>query len=269
MCGYHIASGDARFFSLSAATAGVRLNAMQIAHTTCEIFFPPVQIFLDSEQSSMIATTCKNHPTKGGIVVHNEEKIALSRRAFVGKVAAGAAVAVVAGVGSAKALQTRADLAPGNGNEPPDGSHALPPVEPQQTSEASSDLGGPPPWELLRPLALGAVVSHGWRVAGLTGVIDGSSVLTLQNERGRSHRIHICRNDGSPQGLVYTNRLDLVVMNGGQGDLPTEEGLAQAVAEVAHVLAANERDGRHQSVMGALLPQAERVRLFTAAARLR
>ena len=95
-----------------------------------------------------------------------------------------------------------------------------------------------------RAAGLGATVAHGWRVAGLSGVVDGSCVLTLQNERGRSHRIHLCRNDGRPQGLVYTESRRLVVMNGGQGDLPTEEGLAQAVAEVAHVLAANERATR-------------------------
>ena len=121
----------------------------------------------------------------------------------------------------------------------------------------------PPPWEP-RP-AVGSVVAHGWRVAELSGVADGSLVLTLENERGRAHRVHLCRNDGSPQGLVYTKRFDLVVMNGGQGDLPTEEGLAQAVAEVAHVLAANESD-RH---VAALLPHAERVQLFAAAAALR
>ena len=57
---------------------------------------------------------------------------------------------------------------------------------------------------------------------------------------------------------MYTERLDLVVMNGGQGDLPTEEGLAQAVAEVAHVLAANEGDRQQEPVVTALLPHAER-----------
>jgi hypothetical protein len=133
----------------------------------------------------------------------------------------------------------------------------------------NAELSAPAPWELLRPLALGSVVAHGWRVAGLTGVVDGSCVLTLQNERGRAHRVHLCRNDGRPQGLVYTNRLDLVVMNGGQGDLPTEEGLAQAVAEVAHVLAANERDRLHENLVTALLPQADRVQQFATAARLR
>jgi hypothetical protein len=91
--------------------------------------------------------------------------------------------------------------------------------------------------------------------------------LTLENERGRAHRVHICRNDGRPQGLVYTKRFDLVVMNGGQGDLPTEEGFARAVAEVAHVLAANERGWQQEPV--ALLPHAERVQRFADAAQLR
>jgi len=120
-------------------------------------------------------------------------------------------------------------------------------------------VSAPAPWALLRPLALGSVVAHGWRVAELRGAVDGVCVLTLRNERGRTHRVHLCRNDGRPQGLVYTERLDLVVMNGGQGDLPTEEGMAQAVAEVAHVLAANER---RLDLAMELLPQRERERLF-------
>ena len=127
----------------------------------------------------------------------------------------------------------------------------------------------PAPWKLLRPLAMGSAVGHGWRVAGLTGIEDGSCVLTLENGRGRAHRVHLCANAGRPQGLVYTKRCDLVVMNGGQGDLPTDEGLAQAVAAVAHVLAANEGDGRHGPEVAALLPHAERVERFAAAAKLR
>ena len=127
-------------------------------------------------------------------------------------------------------------------------------------SPATGDA--PPPWDLLRPLAIGSAVAHGWRVAGLTGVVDGCSVLTLENRRGRSHRVHLCRNEGRPQGLVYTERVDLVAMNGGQGDLPTEESFAQAVAEVAHVLAANEKRSHAEPIVTALLPHAERVRLF-------
>lgn len=197
------------------------------------------------------------------------EKSALSRRAFVGKVAAGVAgatVALAAGMGRAEALshsgQSTTRLGDGDGIR-----SANPPAAPQVTEATAPS--GPPPWDLLRPLAVGSLVAHGWRVADLSGVESGSFVLTLQNERGRAHRVHLCRNDGSPQGLVYTQQLDLVVMNGGQGDLPTEEGLAQAVAEVAHVLAANEADRQHESLVTALLPQAERAQRFGATARLR
>jgi hypothetical protein len=215
-------------------------------------------------------------------------KPALSRRAFVGKLAAGAAIAsaVSVTVGQAQALSRGAKVPSGGGNdnghrdpmshapgapEPVVNAPAVGPsaVEVPAVSAASPPVIAPPPWELLRPLAVGSVVAHGWRVAELSGVADGSLVLTLENERGRAHRVHLCRNDGRPQGLVYTKRFDLVVMNGGQGDLPTEEGLAQAVAEVAHVLAANEGSRQQEPVVAALLPHAERVQLFAAAAALR
>jgi hypothetical protein len=143
---------------------------------------------------------------------------------------------------------------------------ALPPVIDEGVAATSS---APAPWELLRPLALGSAVAHGWHVAGFTGAVDGACTLTLQNGRGRAHRVHLCRNDGRPQGLVYTKQFDLVVMNGGQGDLPTEEGLAQAVAEVAHALAANEGRLQHEPVVRRLLSQTERTQRYAAAAQLR
>jgi hypothetical protein len=130
-------------------------------------------------------------------------------------------------------------------------------------AEAPATQQARAPWELLAPLALGSEVANGWSAAGLTGVSDGSCVLTLKNQRGREHRIHLCRNDGTPQGLVYTKRLDLVVMNGGRGDLPTEEGLAQAVAEVAHVLAENESKHQVEPVIADLMAQADRVSRFS------
>lgn len=123
----------------------------------------------------------------------------------------------------------------------------------------------PAPWDLLRPLTVGSTVAHGWRVAEFTGIVDGSCVLTLQNERGRSHRIHLCRNAGKPQGIVHTDAVDLLVMNGGRGDLATDESFAQAVAEVAHVIAANER--REATVVASLWPHEERLRRFTGADR--
>jgi hypothetical protein len=197
----------------------------------------------------------------------------LSRRAFVGRLAAGAAVACAASIGRAEAvsaLGNSSNTASGSGNGGnPHGQlgPVLDGVQPgTQESTASS---GPPPWELLHPLAPGSELAHGWRAAELSAVVDGSCVLTLQNDRGRTHRVHLCRNDGRPQGLVYTKRFDLIVMNGGQGDLPTEEGLAQAVADVAHVLAANEDGREQQALVALLLPHTQRVSLFAGAAKLR
>jgi hypothetical protein len=198
----------------------------------------------------------------------------LSRRDVMAKLAAGTAAACVVGVARpGLASDTRGD------SSPPDHlSGPLPEVASEEhhhdhlpvVDEGPSEtLSATPRWELLSPLAIGSVVANGWRVAGLTGVCSGSCVLTLENQRDRTHRIHICRNDGSPQGLMYTNRIDLVVMNGGLGDLPTEEGFAQAVAEVAHVLASNEDRRELEPVVTALLPHAERVERFAAAARLR
>ncbi len=204
----------------------------------------------------------------------------LSRRALVGRLAAGAAVAVAWAAGGVRpgaaavrsATKTLPDAGGGEGrreaaeacSRAPE-SIAARPLAPQSidTSRLAS-VSAPPPWELLRPLRVGTAVGHGWRVADLSGVEDGACVLTLRNGRGRVHRVHLCRNAGRPRGLVYTKRLDMVVMNGGRGDLPTEEGLAQAVAAVAHVLAANEGRRQHQHVVDRLVPHAQRLQMFAA-----
>ena len=182
---------------------------------------------------------------------------ALSRRAFVGKLAAGAAVAAASGA-VAQAVSAREQLAPTAGDSRPGREPA-----PADWAAPSAAIDAPPPWELLRPLRVGAAVSGGWHVAELSGVHAGTCVLTLANERGRTQRIHVCANAGQPQGVVHTERVDLVVMNGGQGDLPTEEGFAQAVAAVAHVIAANERGA--SAVVSGLMAHAERVQQFAAA----
>lgn len=191
----------------------------------------------------------------------------LSRRDLVGKIAASAAVVLAAGTARAHVRSAGTTSATGaaDGAAAPD-SHDWTSRPGVVDADAPATASAPAPWELLQPLAMGSVVAHGWRVAGLSGAVDGSCVLTLENERGRSHRIHLCRNGGQPQGLIHTERFDLLVMNGGQGDLPTEEGFAQAVAKVAHVLSANEH-GRRAAVVAALMPHEERLRRFTAADR--
>ncbi|HSP99818.1 MAG TPA: twin-arginine translocation signal domain-containing protein [Candidatus Dormibacteraeota bacterium] len=189
----------------------------------------------------------------------------LSRRDLMGKLAASGAVLVAAGAARASMapsnLDTVAESGPGKAAPAHQGTAEPPAVDAGIPETASAEA----PWELLRPLAMGSVVAHGWRVAGFTGAVDGTCVLTLENERGRAHRIHLCRNAGNPQGIVYTDSVDLLVMNGGQGDLATDETFAQAVAEVAHVLSANER--RQATVVASLMPHDERLRRFTGADR--
>ncbi len=188
----------------------------------------------------------------------------LSRRELIGKAAVGAAAAVA--VSAARTRVASARAVPAATNDPAHGGEGrnavLPPADPPPADSVASS---PPPWELLSPLGAGSVVGHGWRLVALGPVEDGSCVVTLQNARGRSHRIHLCHNDGNPQGIIYTRRVDLVVMNEGYRDLPTEERLAQAVAALAHVIAANEATVPDRC-LAELLPHAERLRRFAAAA---
>jgi hypothetical protein len=188
----------------------------------------------------------------------------LSRRAFVGRLAAGAAVAgAVTTIGSraqARPTTTTAETAAPAAPADPWASTvtadaALPPSE------------GAPPWELLAPLSAGAALGHDWRLSALSAVQAGSCVATLTHASGRTHRVHLCRNAGTPAGLVHTAQVDLLVMNGGSGELPTDEGLAQAVATVAHAVARNESAARVAQV--GLLAHAERVERFGASAQLR
>jgi hypothetical protein len=182
----------------------------------------------------------------------------LSRRTFVGRLAAGAAVAgAVTTIGTrASARETTAGAV---GAAPKSGADDA--RTPATLSDAPS---APAPWELLAPLTAGAALGHGWQVAALSGVEAGSCVLTLQHANGRAQRVHLCRHDGRPAGVVYTDTLDLLVMNDGAGETPTDEGLAQAVATVAHAVARNAA-----AAPAELLAHAERLDRFATTARLR
>ncbi len=202
----------------------------------------------------------------------------LSRRELGGKVAAGAAVVLATGMarGSVTAAPQSTDaaatgdtprLATDSTELPADSEMSIAPDSPKEFDCGATDTAEvEAPWDLLRPLTVGSAVGSGWKIAGLSGAIEGSYVITLENERGRQSRVHVCRNDGNPQGLVYTKHFDLVVMNGGIGDLATEESLSQAVADLAHTLARNESDRRIAvPIVASLLPHGERVRLAQGA----
>lgn len=184
----------------------------------------------------------------------------LSRRELIGKAAVGAAAALaVGGVVGTAAAATRSLREPSDPNDSTDAGR-----DQSQTPEADAKVSVPAPWELVAPYVAGSEVAHGWRLVDLTPVQDGSAVATLQNGRGRAHRVHLCGNDGTPAGLVYTRRVDLVVMNQGYGELPTEEHFGQAVAELAHAIAANEGRGA-DAVFAALTPHRARVERFAMA----
>ena len=191
----------------------------------------------------------------------------ISRRTLIGRAAAGVAAAVALGTArianaSTRGLEAKTDDLTGERGE----QHAASPDEARahdvearpQTASASA------PWHLVSPLTAGAVLAHEWQLADLGPVQNGACVATLRNARGRAHRVHLCRNDGRPQGILSTRRVDLVVMNEGYGDLPTEESFAQAVARLAHAVAGNEASAPH-GLFAELLPHRERVQRFAAA----
>ena len=187
----------------------------------------------------------------------------LSRRTLIGKAAVGAAAALVVGTARTGAAATRPLRAAADDPQAaPDAPAAT--LDAQAAPQVdAAEVAAPAPWALVAPYGAGAALAHGWHLAALTAVQDGSAVATLQNARGHAHRVHLCGNDGTPQGLVATRRVDLVVMNQGYGDLPTDEHLGKAVATLAQAIAANEAQ-LADGIFAGLLPHAARVERFAA-----
>lgn len=119
---------------------------------------------------------------------------------------------------------------------------------------------GTGPWWLLAPLKRGDHLGQGWFVAHLGGVERGASVLTLQSREGELARVHLCQRTGSARGLAHTELLDLVLMDGGQGDRQTPENLGRVLLGLAEVIRGNElrMDGDIDQ-LAKLQPHAERV----------
>lgn len=90
-----------------------------------------------------------------------------------------------------------------------------------------------PPWWLLAPLHQGDSIGKGWRITDLRPVEKGATVLELQHQSGATTQIHICAIEDAPMGVVHTQFLDLILMDGGQGNQPTNEDLGRVVMNVA------------------------------------
>lgn len=96
------------------------------------------------------------------------------------------------------------------------------------------------PWWLMAPLSAGSSIGAGWSLADLSPVQSGAAVLTLTHRDGRQARVHVCARTDQPRGVAHTTLLDLIVMDGAQGDRPTEEGLGRALQSLSSRIRRNE-----------------------------
>jgi hypothetical protein len=115
------------------------------------------------------------------------------------------------------------------------------PGDPRRSAEPTEQPRGGPPWPLLAPVAAGSYLGSGWRVRNLSRVREGAAVLSLSRGSGERAEVHVCRRSGLPRGLAHTAQLDLLLMNDGDGDLPTPESLGRAVKTVALRVGRRER----------------------------
>jgi hypothetical protein len=99
------------------------------------------------------------------------------------------------------------------------------------------------PWALLSPLGAGSALGLGWSVADLEPIRRGAAVLVLAGPSGAEARVHLCRRDGRPQGVAWTRDLDLLLMNGGDGDDATDEALGRVLISLARRLGGAVPDG--------------------------
>ena len=97
-----------------------------------------------------------------------------------------------------------------------------------------------PPWWLLAPLETGTRIGSEWRIAGLSPITQGATILSLVHRDQRTARVHICARRGQARGLAHTGLFDLVLMDGGQGDRPTDESLGRVLKQVARHIRHNE-----------------------------
>jgi hypothetical protein len=97
-----------------------------------------------------------------------------------------------------------------------------------------------PPWWLVAPLSVGTRIGREWRIADLAPIAQGATILSLVHRDQRTARVHICARSGQPRGLAHTGLFDLVLMDGGQGDHPTDESLGRVLKQVARHIGRNE-----------------------------
>ena len=129
------------------------------------------------------------------------------------------------------------------------------------TSGGSADA----PWCLLEPIAQGQCVGKGWEVSGLSPVRKGASVLSLRHGSHGDARVHICARRGANSGLTHSHLLDIVLMDGGNGNKRTQENLGRVITGIAQRISKNELGSVDEATIDAMskmLTHEERMALF-------
>lgn len=96
------------------------------------------------------------------------------------------------------------------------------------------------PWWLISPLKAGSSVGKGWKIADLSSVEQGACVLSLEHLSGEVTDIHICAKEEGQKGIESTALLDLVIMDGRQGQEDTREDVGRVVMGLAKRIQRNE-----------------------------
>ena len=96
------------------------------------------------------------------------------------------------------------------------------------------------PWWLIAPLQQNSSVGKGWKVSGLSEIKHGASILSLKHSSDDVTNIHICAKEGKERGIACSALLDLVLMDGRQGEQPTREDLGRVVLGIAKRIQQNE-----------------------------
>lgn len=129
------------------------------------------------------------------------------------------------------------------------------PVRPAAAAEPIAD----DPWWLLSPLQPGQSIAFGWRLGPDLRPHKGAYVLPLEHESGQVAALHICVHGGATRGVAHTRRLDLLLMDGGDGEHTTDEALGRIARYLATVIAQNEALPGADAHLAALLPHGERL----------
>jgi hypothetical protein len=133
------------------------------------------------------------------------------------------------------------------------------PADAHVVSDAAPAADGP--WWLLAPYTVGQHIAFGWTLGLLEPLDRGALVLNLHNGDAGA-RLHLCYHQGNPKGVAHSELLDVILMDGGQGDQSTDESLGRVMRHLANVMRQNELrdDGAEQ--LARLMTHTERVETF-------